>query len=107
DSPALNLGNTGTIEAWVNPSSLGRWHGVIAKGAVNSDLAHNYALEIQPGNHARCILGNGLASQFLDSTTTLSAGQFRHVACTWDVTGISIYIDATLDVSTPLLLTPG
>ena len=49
----------GTIEAWVKLDTLGRWHGVIAKGNANNNAAHNYALEITNDNAILCVLGSG------------------------------------------------
>ena len=50
DSASLDLGTTGTIEAWVKLSSLNRWQSVIAKGNANRNELHNYALEISDAN---------------------------------------------------------
>ena len=102
----LNLSSAGTIEAWVKLNSLGRWHGVIAKGFVNSDRDHNYALEVNDSNRVRCILGNGLSGQVLDSTITMTTGQFRHLACTWDGASLSLYVDGVLNAETSLDSTP-
>ena len=102
----LNLAGTGTLEAWVRVNTLGRWHGVIAKGNANNDQAHNYAMEINDANRARCIVGNGLTSQFLDSTTTMPAAQFRHLACVWNGSTLSLFINGVLNTSTTLTVSP-
>ncbi|HKQ65248.1 MAG TPA: LamG-like jellyroll fold domain-containing protein, partial [Methylomirabilota bacterium] len=102
----LNLSGTGTLEAWVRLNSLGRWHGVIAKGGANNDQAHNYALEITDANRARCIVGNGLTSQLLDSTTTMPASLFRHLACVWNGSTLSLFINGVLNTSTTLTVSP-
>jgi len=106
DDPTLDLGNAGTISARVRIDALGRWHGVIAKGDANSDPAHNYAIEIVDINTARCIIGNGAASQALDSSITLAAGQFYYITCTWTGSTLSIFIDGALSASTTQRLTP-
>ena len=82
-SPLLNL-TTGTVEAWVRLDTLGRWHGVVAKGNANSDPSHNYAIEITDGNLVTCVIGNGTSSNGVTSTTQIAAQQFYHLACTWD-----------------------
>jgi glucose/arabinose dehydrogenase len=102
----LNLSGAGTLEAWVRINTLGRWHGVIAKGNANNDQAHNYALEINDANRARCIVGNGLTSQLLDSTTTIPAAQFRHLACVWNGSTLSLFINGVLNTSTTLTVSP-
>jgi glucose/arabinose dehydrogenase/PKD repeat protein len=107
DAPSLDLGSTGTIEAWVRLDRLGRWQSVMAKGAVNNDRGHNYALEIVPANLVRCILGNGTSFLNVDSTIAVAAGQFYHLACTWDGTTVKLHIDGTLNRSVSQTLTPG
>jgi uncharacterized delta-60 repeat protein len=62
DSASLDLGRTGTVEAWVKLDTLNRWHGVVAKGNTNSDSSHNYAVEISSSNRWLCILGSGTSS---------------------------------------------
>ena len=59
DSASLDLGRTGTVEAWVKLDTLNRWQSVIAKGGANSDSSHNYAIELTSANRWLCVLGNG------------------------------------------------
>ena len=106
DAATLDLGATGTVEAWVKLAAVNRWNGVIAKGNVNSDSAHNYAIEIDDTNHVRCGLGNGSSFRVLVSTATLAVNQFFHLACTWDGTTLSVYINGALNTSTAQALTP-
>jgi hypothetical protein len=74
---------------------------------VNSDAAHNYALEVTNLNRARCILGNGGAAfQVLDSTVTLATGTFRHLACTWNGATLALYVDGALNTSAAQTVTP-
>ena len=106
DGASLDLGATGTLEAWVRLDAINRWHGVIAKGNANNDAVHNYALEITNVNRVRCILGSGGSSQKLDSTVTITTGQLRHYACTWSGTTLSLYIDGILNASAAQVVTP-
>jgi alpha-mannosidase len=106
DSPRLDLGGTGTVEAWIRLSSLGRWHGVVSKGAPNSDPQHNYALEVDNANRFLCIIGNGSVSMTARSTATASAGQFYHLACTWDGAALSLYVNGALTASVAQVITP-
>ncbi|HXH12490.1 MAG TPA: LamG-like jellyroll fold domain-containing protein [Alphaproteobacteria bacterium] len=106
DSPRLDLGDQGTIAAWVQLNALGKWHGVIAKGNANTDAVHNYALEITDTNLIRCILGDGTAALRLDASLSPVVGQFYHLACTWDGTTVRLYVNGTLDRSTAQTLTP-
>jgi chitodextrinase len=106
DASALDLGATGTIAAWVRLDTLGRWHGVIAKGNANDDAVHNYALEITSGNAFRCILGNGGSYRRIDGTTPATTGQLTHLACTWDGSALRLYINGVLNTSTAQNFTP-
>src|SRR5262249_39483692 len=79
---------------------------VVAKGNANNDAVHNYALEITNANHVRCILGNGATAQWLDSTTRIAIRQLRHLACTWNGSTISLYLDGVLEARAAQALTP-
>jgi hypothetical protein len=106
DNATLDLASAGTIEAWVRLETLNRWHSVIAKGTTNSDPAHNYALEVADNNAILCILGNGVGAQVLSSSVAMTAGVFRHLACSWDGIAVSLYIDGVLNASAGQALTP-
>ncbi|MCI0349421.1 MAG: DUF1929 domain-containing protein [Acidobacteriales bacterium] len=106
DTPSLDLGNTGTIAAWVKLNSLNRWHGVIAKGAVNNDSVHNYALEINNANRFMCILGNGSSSVTVVSSTTATTGTFYHLACVWNGTTLQLYVNGAANASATQTLVP-
>jgi alpha-mannosidase len=105
DAPPFDLGRTGTIEAWVKLTTLGRWHGVISKGTPDSDPAHNYALEIDNTNRVLCILGSGASALQLRGSA-VSAGQLYHLACAWDGTRVNLYVNGTLQASVAQTLTP-
>lgn len=103
---ALDLGSTGTISAFVRLDQLGRWHGIIAKGGVNSTDAHNYGMEVSNSNRLECGIGNGATSVVAAPTQTIPQGQVVHLACTWDGTTVTAYIDAVARASTTQTLTP-
>jgi Concanavalin A-like lectin/glucanases superfamily len=104
-SPQLGL-TTGTLEAWIRPNTLGRWNGVIAKGNVNSDAKHNYAIEIDTSNLVNCEVGNGTSFNVVKSTAPVTAGQFIHLACTWDGRQLRLYINGALNRTTTQTVTP-
>jgi|GEM_PF-403940 len=106
DSGSLDLGAQGTIAAWVQFRALDRWQGIIAKGDVNQNSRHNYAVELSPSNRFRCFWGNGIASVSLTSNVVPVANQFYHVACVWTGQRLQLYIDGTLDVSSAQTITP-
>ena len=104
-SPTLNL-TTGTLEAWVRFTSINRWNGVIAKGDVNQDARHNYAIEIDDTNRVTCEVGNGSTFNIVKSFNTVVTGQFYHLACTWDGAQLRLYINGALNRSAAQTITP-
>jgi hypothetical protein len=42
----------------------------------------------------------------LDSTIIVTAGQFRHLACTWDGATLSLLVDGVVNASVPQVLSP-
>jgi hypothetical protein len=106
DSPSLDIGLAGTIEAWVKLDRLNLWHGVVAKADANRNQSHNYALEVNKTNRWMCILGNGISSITLQSPAAPQTNQFYHVACVWNGTSVQLYVGGTPVASTLQLLTP-
>jgi alpha-mannosidase len=102
----LDLGATGTIEAWVKVSAINRWNSVVARGGSNHNWSHNYALEINNANRFVCILGNGSAAISALSTTSVATGQFYHVACVWNGTTLQIYVNGSSQASTTQTIVP-
>jgi fibronectin type 3 domain-containing protein/azurin len=106
DAASLDLGSTGTIEAWVKLTSINRWNAVMAKGNTNNDPAHNYAIDISTANRVICYVGNGSSAVLLTSTSALAANTFYHLACTWNGSTIALYINGTLNASVGQSITP-
>src|SRR6185369_15846727 len=106
DSNSLDLGATGTIEAWVNIAAGSRWHGIVAKGNTNSNPAMNYALEISNSNKVECTVGSGTNADIVDSTASVTVGSFTHIACTWDGTNVAAFVNGTQSGSKAQSLTP-
>ncbi|MCI0347851.1 MAG: Ig-like domain-containing protein, partial [Acidobacteriales bacterium] len=106
NSTSLSLGNTGTVEAWVRLTSVGRWNAIIAKGSDNNDRLHNYGIEVTNTNRFLCVLGNGTTFRTLTSTTVATAAQFYHVACVWNGTNLQVYVNGVQDASVAQNLTP-
>ena len=103
---SLDLSASGTLEAWVRLNALNRWNGVLAKGNVNIDASHNYAIEVDTNNLVNCEVGNGTSFNVVKSAASLTTGQFYHVACTWDGSQLRLYINGVLSRSTSQTLTP-
>lgn len=105
DSNSLDITAAGTIEAWVKVSALNRWHSVIAKGNVNNDNAHNYALELNNLNRWQCALGAGGSSRLLSSTSGPAVNTWVHVACVWTGTQLRLYINGVQNATVTQNLT--
>ncbi|MGZ8697203.1 MAG: LamG-like jellyroll fold domain-containing protein, partial [Gaiellaceae bacterium] len=106
DAASLDIGSTGTIEAWVRLDALGRWHGVVSKGTANSPSAHNYALEVTNGNRAECGIGNGGSANTVRSPTSLTAATFYHLACVWTGTQLQLFVNGVVNASVGQIVTP-
>jgi alpha-mannosidase len=106
DAPSLDLGSTGSVEAWVRLDALNVWHGIVAKGNVNTTAGHNYALEVNNGNRVECGIGNGGSSDVVHSTTVLKSATFYHLACVWTGTQLQVYVNGALEASGLQTITP-
>lgn len=108
DAATLDLGNSGTVMAWVKLNTLGVWNDIFSKGNGSNDRDFNYSIEIDNANHAYCNLGNGTSSLAnpVISTATVAASVFTHVACVWNGTTVTIYINGTPNGSVAQTITP-
>ncbi len=97
DSSTLDLYNGMTVEAWVKPDSSGGWETGVLKESTD-DLV--YALytgatagrprgQIRTGSHSRAT-----------GPSALPAGQWSHLATTWDGTTVRLYVNGTQVAST-------
>jgi hypothetical protein len=88
--PALNLSAGMTIEAWVKPSALTSWRGVVMKEEAS---ALPYAL------YASSAADTPAASVFTTSAVNASGppalglGTWTHLAMTWDGSVLRLYVD--------------
>jgi chitodextrinase len=106
DSASLDLGSTGTVEAWVRLDRVNRWATVVAKGTTNTDPSHDYALQLANSGRWRCVLGNGVSAIALRSSAGPQANRYYHVACVWNGTTVQLYVDGALNVTAAQSLTP-
>jgi hypothetical protein len=85
DAPAI------TIEAWVNARALGPRRTAII------DNPEQYALVILPSGSVMCSGRGGYALR----TNGLSPGQWTHLACTFDATTVTAWIDGQMVGQSP------
>jgi hypothetical protein len=85
DSAALDV-HALTIEAWIRPAQLPR----TGRMAYVVDVDRQYALLLRAQGGLSCALPGVASTTALDRMT---AGQWHHVACTYDGTTIALYLD--------------
>lgn len=97
----LDLTTDFTFEGWVKIESLASNMAVISKGDVNAEATRQYVLEIDSSGNIRLWTSNGTSTAILTSTSTLSTGQWYHIAVAYDVSAgqAFFYIDGQLDNS--------
>jgi hypothetical protein len=89
-APALSLSAGMTIEAWVRPSALTSWRGVVMKEQAT---ALPYALYASTA--AQTPGASIFTTSALDSTAppALGLGNWTHLAMTWDGSQLRLYVD--------------
>jgi hypothetical protein len=108
DSSAYNLGNTGTVEAWVYINAQTDTGGIVHKGvqANFSDEAWSLQFWGNQGQVAWVIdqpTSLGANYDLLTSKINLNTGKWYYLVATWDATAnpkyINLYINGTLNNS--------
>ncbi len=91
----LNLTTGMTLEAWVNPTSLGTaWRNVIIKERPNGETYNLYANTDTSGPVAYTALASSPAAPTWASTTTkLTANTWTHLAVSYDSTTLRLYVN--------------
>jgi hypothetical protein len=87
-----------TITAWIKGDTWGagsETDTILRKGDASPN---NYIFAVADGKVMLCLDEADTAG--IRSTTTLSTGQWYHVAATWDGSTVKIYIDGVLNTST-------
>jgi hypothetical protein len=85
-SSSLNITGEITMEAWVNLSGTGKDQTILRKEGA-------YALEINSSNNLNASLWLDTGFLSVQSSSALNAGQWYHVAATFDGTTLSVYLD--------------
>jgi hypothetical protein len=107
DRPNLRFINGLTVEAWVNPvlgvgrhqAIIGKWDNVFGPGTQKT-----FSFSIETGGRLYLnVSGNGLDSitGFAISTNSLVAGQWSHVAATYDGSSVRVYVNGVLQGHAP------
>jgi len=99
DSPSLDQFNTNiTIELWLKSNQSGAnpdWRGIVTKGNAS------WRLQAYPGTGTLDFITTGPSNLNLVGNRNVNDGNWHHVAGVYDGTNKYLYVDGTLDVSTP------
>jgi tetratricopeptide (TPR) repeat protein len=91
---AFNITSQITVAAWVNIISVPQeWTGIVTKGDTAWRFSTSFANNVFHFGTAR--------EDYINGNATVGSGQWHHVACVYDGSKMSIYVDGKLDVSRP------
>ena len=97
----LNLTSAISIEAWVKTDGLGARQTILDKGYSGSgEPYYQYHVEVRSGGEVYFALSLGGTRKTTQTSTTLTAGQWHHIACVYNGSTIKIYIDGVEESST-------
>ena len=107
-SPALDVSGALTLEAWVKINAVGAAQAVVERfGPVNSSSG-GYALRVTTAGKLHFFIGyDGGTSDTLDGATTITSGQWHHVAGVYDGSQMRVYVDGVLDGTKTTSALPG
>src|SRR5205085_887965 len=110
-APALDISGTLTLEAWVKLNTVGAAQAVVERyGATNSGSG-GYALRITNTGKVHFFIGydstSASQSDTLDGATTITAGQWHHVAGVYDGAQLRVYLDGAVDGTKSTTAVPG
>ncbi len=86
-------GNQLTVEAWVNPRSIG--------SARVLEKLEDYGIQFTAGNIVRFMTKHGFTWDVLDGQQPVGTNGWTHIACTLDGLDKTIYVNGVLDQSKP------
>jgi hypothetical protein len=106
NSAALTLANAGSIEVYVKAISHRPYAGIVHKGVQPDFSDESYSLQFwgaggTDGTVRFSIFNESNAYGYVDSSTKLALGEWYHLVATWDATALKLYINGSLDSSTP------
>ena len=97
----INLTSAISIEAWVKTDELGSRQTILDKGYSSSgEPYYQYHVEVRSGGEVYFALSLGGTRKTTETSTTLTAGQWHHIACVYNGSTIKIYIDGVEESST-------
>lgn len=101
DDAAFDLSDAGTLALWFRMDSFKSFGGLIHKGDLTSFADEAYSLQFWSGSRLYLGLKGSPQSRSIQTNTVFNNGQWYHVAAIWDTSGMYLYVDGTLDNSSP------
>jgi hypothetical protein len=96
DSNSLDVTAGITLSAWVKPDGIySRWQEILYKRDGTQTRAYELSADSTAGKPTM-VLNNGVSLPGFSSPTALLAGQWVHVAGTWNGSTAKLYIDGVL-----------
>lgn len=107
DNNALDLSNSGTMEAWVYFDHFEDYAGIIHRGDDDNFSDESYTLQMagsyfsEPASKVLfALVENGSSNEILISNMELELNRWYHLAATWNSSEMKLYINGRLDAST-------
>lgn len=106
DDSSLDLGNTWTLEAWINPRNVanGTQQDVISKWDGGGDAS--YSLQLESNGRLRSVTHDGVSNTVMVGRTTLSNASWQHIAVTFANGTVRLYVNGVLDTTIQGALSP-
>jgi CSLREA domain-containing protein len=100
----LNIGHDLTIDAWINPTALGSQMQIVNKRSANGDDVY-FNLYLQPDGHLAWADKDEIGFTVYETTASVQAGVYSHVAVTIQGFAITFYINGIAVNSFPYTTT--
>ncbi|KAB2667169.1 MAG: tandem-95 repeat protein, partial [Verrucomicrobia bacterium] len=95
DSPPISITGPITVEAWIQPRTIGTYQGIVGK--YDGDNG-GYALRLDPqGKISFLTLDPAYKFSSVGGQTTIPVNEWTHVAGQWDGTLLRVYVNGILD----------
>jgi hypothetical protein len=105
DTNSLDIVGSGSIDAWIKPSTVNTNDIIISKPTGGNWENQNYVIAIESGS-VQGRLGNGTTYNTVSSSFLISAGNWYHLTFTWNGSTLSLYINGVLNSISTQTITP-